>query len=121
MYAAPSVVSNVRPRPYVMACLTMQAAKRGSAAMIVPIAAAPVTGVSVVPITRLPEEPTAAPLSVVRYAPVASKFSNGKPAGSMVWWQLEQPGIDACTSSVCRTVMPGMIAGNGGTTLFGGG
>jgi len=66
--------------------------------------AAPLASATGTP-SKLPLGSTGKPLSVVRYFPIASKFSSGKPSGSMYLWHAAQPSLVMCTSSFWRLVM----------------
>ena len=48
---------------------------------------------------------TGSPLSVVRYFPIASKLSRGRPSGSIRAWQTAHPAAARCNSSRCRFVI----------------
>ena len=64
---------------------------------------------------------------MVRYLPMASKLSSGRPNGSIKAWQPAQAGLWRCASRRCRLVV-GLLgsrsgktratpSGGGGTTL----
>src|SRR5260370_13937915 len=58
---------------------------------------------SFAPSNILPAASTRKPLSLVRHAPTASKFSRAKPMGSISLWQDEQAGLLRCSSKRSRT------------------
>src|SRR5256885_14277972 len=71
-----------------------------------------------------PDESMETPPSLVRQAPVASRFSSAKPKGSICEWHVAQVGFFRCSSSRSRPEAgwpPAPVSGRLGTLGGGGG
>src|SRR6476646_6822429 len=72
---------------------------------------------------KLPDASITEPPSVSRHCPIASKFSNAKPIGSKLAWQLTQAGLVLCavTRSRIERAWSAGVFPSGGTLGAGGG
>ena len=83
--------------------------------------AAPLGPANLVPSGMTAETSIGLPISLVRQAPMALKFSRLKPKGSILVWQEAQTGLERCISICSRTViiLPFLTSFSEG--MFGGG
>src|SRR5271170_715012 len=97
------------------ASVTERTNKSGYARIALRISAGPFT---FWPLAIVPEGSIAAPPSLVRNLPVASKFSMAKPMGSINRWQFAQTGFArwaSMRSLMDRGLLGSTISFNGGT------